>query len=180
MIFLSKCIGFRVLEFFLTHPSEEIHLNELARRLEISPASVKTHCDQLLKEEMILEKQTGNLRLFRLNGEDFAVRAMMRAYHMLLLKSLGIEEIAKDCISLAVYGSMASGKLDERSDMDILVIGEIRDSDRDWMLKLEGWLGREVQLTVLPYYEWEKMKREVDRFSESVLKNHVLIKGAEL
>jgi len=29
-------VGFRVLELFLTHPSLEIHLNELARELEIA------------------------------------------------------------------------------------------------------------------------------------------------
>jgi hypothetical protein len=37
---LCKCLGFKVMEFFLNYPSVEIHLNELARRLEIGPASV--------------------------------------------------------------------------------------------------------------------------------------------
>ena len=180
MKFLNKCVGFKVMEFFLTHPSLEIHLNELARKLEISPASVKTHCDELSKEKIIFEKQIGNLRLFWLNREDFAVRSMMRAYHILLLKKLGIEDIAQDCISLAIYGSMASGNMDERSDLDILVIGDEKDSDRDGVLKLEERLGREVQLTVLPYFKWEKMKREGDKFTQSVLRNHVLVKGAEL
>lgn len=32
----SKFVGFRVLEFFLTHPSLEIHLNEPSRNLEIA------------------------------------------------------------------------------------------------------------------------------------------------
>jgi uncharacterized protein len=180
MMLLCKCLGFRVMEFFLTHPTLEIHLNELARRLEISPASVKTHCDELSNDKIISEKQTGNLRLFRLNREDFGVRAIMRAYHLLLLKKLGIEDVAQGCISLAIYGSMAFGNMDERSDLDILVIGDDKYSDRDGVLKLEARLGREVQLTVLPYFQWEKMKREGDKFSESVLRNHVLVKGAEL
>jgi len=33
MKFLNKCVGFKVMEFFLTHPTLEIHLNELARKL---------------------------------------------------------------------------------------------------------------------------------------------------
>jgi hypothetical protein len=77
---------------------------------------------------------------------------MMRAYHILLLRQLGIEDIARDCISLAIYGSMAAGNLDERSDLDILIIGDEKDSDRDGVLKLEERLRREVQLTVLPYF----------------------------
>ena len=104
----------------------------------------------------------------------------MRAYHLLRLKDLGAERIAEGCTSLAVYGSFASWNLDERSDLDILVIGEESDVDRDCALVLESALGREVQLTVLPYYKWEAMKNEGDRFAESVLRNHVLVTGAEL
>jgi uncharacterized protein len=95
-------------------------------------------------------------------------------------RKMRIEDIAQGCISLVIYGSMASGSMDERGDLDILVLGDEKYSDRDGVLKLEGRLGREVQLTVLPYFQWEKMKREGDKFSESVLRNHVLVKGAEL
>jgi hypothetical protein len=52
-----------VLEFFLTHPSAEIHLNELARHLEISRGSAKSYCDAFVDERLILESSKGNLRL---------------------------------------------------------------------------------------------------------------------
>ncbi len=39
---------------------------------------------------------------------------------------------------------------------------------------------REVQLTMLPYYRWETMKKEGDKFAESILKKHVLVSGVEL
>jgi len=53
MVLLCKGVGFRVMEFFLTYPSLEIHQNELARRLEISPASVKTYSDELSKDKIM-------------------------------------------------------------------------------------------------------------------------------
>jgi hypothetical protein len=40
--------------------------------------------------------------------------------------------------------------------------------------------GREVQLTVMQYYRWETMKKEGDKFAESVLRKHVLVSGFEL
>ncbi len=119
----SKFVGFRVLEFFLTHPSLEVHLNELARNLEIARGSAKSYCDAFVDEGLILESSKGNLRLFKLNKDDFAVREMMRAYYLLKLKHLGIESIAKGT-SLAIYGSFARGDIDELSDLDLLVIGE--------------------------------------------------------
>lgn len=177
---LKNFVGFKVLEFFLTHPSGEIHLNELARNLEIARGSAKSYCDAFVDEGLILESSKGNLRLFRLNRDDFAVREMTKAYYLLKLKHLGIDHLAEDCTSLAIYGSFARGDIDERSDLDLLVIGKESNLDRDKVLKLQDALGREVQLTLLPYYRWETMKKEGDRFTESVLRKHVLVSGVEL
>jgi hypothetical protein len=180
MEWMRKFVGFRVLEWFLVHPSREVHLNELARELKISPGSSKEYCDRLAEDGLISERAMGNLRLFRLKREDFAAREILRAYHLLRLKDLGAEGIAEGCSFLEVRGSLASGNLDEHSDLDLLVIGEESDVDRDRVLKLESALGRAAQLTVIPYYRWESMKNEGDRFAESVLRNHILIKGVEL
>jgi hypothetical protein len=46
--------------------------------------------------------------------------------------------------------------------------------------ELQEDLAREVQITVIPPLRWEMMKKGGDRFAESVLKNHVLIKGGAL
>ena len=61
-----KFVGFKLLEYFATHPSCEVHLKELARR-------VKIYCDMFERESIIISERKGNLRLFRLNfgGEMF-------------------------------------------------------------------------------------------------------------
>jgi hypothetical protein len=60
------------------------------------------------------------------------------------------------------------------------VIGEESDVNRDRILKLQDSLEKEIQLTLLPYYRWETMKKEGDRFAERVLRKHVLVSGVEL
>ena len=105
---------------------------------------------------------------------------MTKACYLLKLKHLGIDHLAEDCTSLAIYGSFARGDIDERSDLDLLVVGEESNLDRDKVLKLQDALGREVQLTLLPYYKWETMKKEGDRFAGSILRKHVLVSGVEL
>lgn len=60
------------------------------------------------------------------------------------------------------------------------MIGEESTLDRDKVLKLQDALGRDIQLTLLPYYRWETMKNDGDKFAESVLKKHVLVSGVEL
>ncbi len=175
-----KFVGFKVLEFFITYPSVVVHLKELSRKIGISPGSAKTYCDIFERDGILRAKRKGNLRMITLNNSDFAVRELKKAYYAVLLKELGIEKIAENCTSLAIYGSFASGNFDEKSDLDILIIGEERNVNKDFVLELQEKLGREIQLTVMPYYIWEKMKREGDKFTESVLRNYILIKGAEL
>ncbi len=176
----KKFAGFKILEYFIIHPTEEIHLKGLSRKLEMSSGSVKSYCDTFEADEVLTSRRKGNLRLFTLNNDNFAVREMKKAYYYQLLKEMGIEWLIEDCTSMAIYGSFASGNFDERSDLDILVIGEEKGVDRSSIVEFEGKIGREIQLTVIPYYKWEKMKKQGDKFAENVTGNHVLIKGAEL
>lgn len=174
-----KFVGFKILEFFALNPSRETYIRELARELGISTRSAKIYCDLFENKNILKSYKKGNLRLFKLNNEDFAVKEIKKFCFVLLLKEFEIEKIAK-ASSLAIYGSFASGDFDERSDLDILVIGDNSDVDREFVLMLEKKLKRKIQLTVIPYYKWEKMKKEKNKFAESVIANHILIKGAEL
>lgn len=177
---LKKCAGFKVLEYFLTHPSREVYLRELSLDLKMSTSSVKTYCDDFADEHIISEKRKGNLRLFQLNRDDFAIRSMMKAFHLLQLKRHSVDKVAVGSASIAIYGSFAFGDFDEKSDLDLLVIGDETEVRRDLVLELQNNLCREVQLTVIPPIKWEIMKKNREKFAESVLRNHVLVKGARL
>jgi len=52
--------------------------------------------------------------------------------------------------------------------------------DHDRVPALEAETGREVQVTVVPYYQREQMKEEGNPFVASVLRNHIFVGGATL
>ncbi len=174
-----KYAAFRILEYFFNHPTQEIHLKELARKLKMSSRSVKIYCDEFEKEGIILCKRKGNLRLFLLNNENYVVREMKRAYIVTLLKEWNIDKLSENAISIVIYGSHASGEYDEKSDLDILVIGNKNEVNRELLTKISEKIGKEVQLTVFPLHKWESIKGK-DAFAKSVLRNHILIRGAPL
>jgi uncharacterized protein len=175
-----KFVGFKILEYFLNNPTETIYLNELAKKLNVSPRSVKIYCDLFEKKEIIRREIRGNMHLFSTNNDNFCVREMKRAYISVILKEINIEKIADNSISIAIYGSYASGNYDEKSDMDVIVIGQERDVKRDIVVDIMKKIDKEIQLTVIPTIKWEKMKIEDDPFVKNIMKNHILIKGAEL
>jgi len=175
-----KFVGFKILEYFLKYPTEKIHLKELAKKLQISPRSVKIYCDLFHNEGIIKREIRGNMHIFTTNNDNFRVREMKRVYFINLLAEMDIENIAEESASIAIYGSHASGNYDEKSDVDILIIGQEQQVKRDIIVNIMEEIGKEFQLTVIPIIKWEKMKKDEDNFVKNIIRNHILIKGVEL
>lgn len=172
--------GITVLCWFLEHPTKKLHLKELCRELDLGPLTVKTYCDEFFKIGWLMEERRANLRILWLNNESFVIKSMKRAYSLEKLRREKIEKIAGDgIISLALYGSHASGEYDERSDVDLLSIGRKEQINYTAIKALEKNIGKQVQLVVFPLDKWERNKHK-DPFMLSVLKNHVVLKGAPL
>lgn len=176
----EKFVGFRILVWFLAHPTGEIHINKLAREIGVSPGSVKSYADIFEQDGLLTVTQIGTAKLLALDNDSLVARELKRAYTVLLLARAGIEEIAPGSITIAIYGSTALGIFDEQSDIDILIIGDASRIDHDRVLALEAATGREAQVTTVPYYRWEQMKEENDPFVAGILQNHILVAGAAL
>lgn len=179
MVLFGKNAGVKILNFFIFHPREEIHLKGIAKKLKISSSTAKFYCDLFEKEKLLNVKEQGNLRIFSLNNEYVFVKELKKVFALISFKSLGIESIIKEG-SLAIYGSHASGEFDEESDIDLIVIGKEKDVNKNLVLKFEKESGKQVQLTILPYYKWSKMKEGRDPFALEVLEKYILIKGEKL
>jgi predicted nucleotidyltransferase len=176
----QKFVGNRVLGWFLMHPTTKCSINQLARELEVSPASIKRYTDLFIKDGILMVSRAGTAHLLFLHNDESIVQEMKRTCIMLLLREAGITEIARNAISLAVYGSAATGTFDEKSDIDILIIAEESEVDFGQVPMIEEKVGYELQITVIPYYRWEEMKQRGDPFSAGVLSHHVRFRGAEL
>lgn len=177
---LDSFAGIRLLEWFLAHPSRRIYFKELCRETELGPVTVKGYCEDFIIRQWLLDERVANARFFFLNNANYVVKALKKAYILEFLKKKGMESIADStAISFALYGSYASGEYDERSDIDFLIIGRKESVDYKVVEKLRKDLEKEVQITIIPLEKWERNKK-TDPFISSVLKNHVLIRGAPL
>jgi len=175
-----RFVGFKILEYFLRYPAEKTYLKELAKKLQISPRSVKIYCDLFDKEGIIKREIKGNMHIFTTNNDNFRVIEMKRAYFINLIGEMNIENIAEDCASIAIYGSYASGNYDEKSDIDILIVGDEKNVKRELVVDIMKKLDKEIQLNVIPIIKWEKMKKDGDHFVKNIIRNHILIKGVDL
>jgi uncharacterized protein len=176
----NKFVGNKILGRFLSNLTTAVNMNELARELEVSPGSVKKFSDMFCREHILNIEKIGTVHMFTLNNSSYLVKELKKTFMMLKLWESKLEELAPNAISLAVYGSTASGNYDEKSDIDVLVIGTKQDIDYTLVPEIERKVGHELQVTAIPYYEWETRKKKDDLFVQSVLAKHILFVGAEL
>lgn len=199
--------GNKILQWLLMNPDSRIHINELARELNISPSTVLRYATVFRKAGIVSIEKTGTAHQIILCNEKPVVKELKKCAILLLLNEYGIEKIAgrKDTnvvaengestyavsghksslespniLSVALYGSASSGTFNDESDLDILIIGEADHVNTDKILSIQEKIGRPIQLTVIPWHRFERKKKEGDPFVQSVLENHILLFGAEL
>jgi uncharacterized protein len=180
MNLFKKPVINRITTFFCLNPNTKLNIGEISRELNISKSSVKLTCDFLETEKLIVSQNQSNQRLFTLNNQYFLVKELKKIVALSNFKEAGIESISKNEVCLAIFGSFASGTFNEDSDLDILLIGEKNNIVEQQLTKFTNSIKNEVQLVTYSFVTWEKMKKEKDSFSESILKNNILIKGEKL
>lgn len=80
-----KFRGWAVLEFFLSQPSAQVHIKQLARELDISPQTANYYLRLYEAEGLLVSEPVGNLVRFRLDNSLPLARELKRSYACMLL-----------------------------------------------------------------------------------------------
>lgn len=156
-----------VLALLLGRPDERFYLREIVRAVGGGMGAVQRELKQLVEAGLVERDARGHQVYFWAN-RDAAIFPELRA---IIEKTAGTVDvlraslatlISQGRVELAfVYGSVASGKKTARSDVDLLVVGNVSVVAMVPPLRAaEARLGREVNPTVYPAKEFrDKVKR---------------------
>lgn len=143
----------KVLETFLLNKNKEFHTRDLARRTCISPPYVMKELHNLKDLGILVEKREGNMVFYTINKSSSIVEDLKRMF--LKTESVGKELFAvldkdREKIKYAlIYGSFAKGTEVTSSDIDLLVIGEVRENNiLESVMKAQSRIGREINYIV--------------------------------
>ena len=168
-----------VLAALLLRPEQAVHVRELARLTGVSPGALHRELKRLESLGLLTRTQTGNQVSYAANRacpvfEDLAG---------LLRKTAGLVDVLRSALApLAdrierafVYGSMASGQTHAHSDIDVMVIGDLRFAGVVLALApAQESLRREINPTVLRTTDFKRKRRQVGGFVAKVLKGPTL------
>lgn len=169
---------FKTLHFFLEHPYQEVYLRQLAKKTGLSPFAIKKYADFLIKEGLILEDKRANLRYFKANVNNVFFKHLKIAFNVNLLQKSGLilhlTENTSNVSSIVLFGSMAKGLDDEKSDADLLVIGKEKHMDLE---KFEEIIRRDISLHVFGWSNWNKKAKTDKAFYLEVIANGICVYG---
>lgn len=163
----------KVLAFMLLNASEEYHLREIARRAGV-------HLKTAQRELLLLEEIALVQRLRRGRQVFFHVETghpLFADLRGLLVKSNGLAMPLRQALegiegveAASVYGSVAAGTDTGRSDIDLLVVGEVDAlALHDAISKVEELVGRTISYNVLGRDELADRLLSGDAFLTRVL-----------
>ncbi|WP_440770164.1 nucleotidyltransferase domain-containing protein [Natronorubrum sp. DTA28] len=119
------------LSFLSRNPDDEFSVTELANAVEHSRPSVTKAVDILSSNDLVVTEREGGKRLVRINRERLYVpdnpyfeipQSEFHAPVQTAVETL-VDEL-DDVISIVLYGSVARGEADRRSDIDLWVLVE--------------------------------------------------------
>lgn len=168
--------GYRrqLLAQLLLRPDEAFHVRELARMTGIPAGSIHRELAALFASGLLLRDHRGNQVLYRANRECPIYPELAAIFRKTtgLAALLGDALPAKaDKIDLAfVFGSMATGRQDQSSDVDVMIIGDIKLVDAVRVLSpVQPRLGREINPVVMTAHKFVAQLKKKDRFVSRVM-----------
>jgi len=166
-------------------PVKTYYLRELSRQTGISVGALQKELRTLLGADLIVSEKDGNRVSYRANTSHPVYPELLA----LVRKTYGVRSMIRralepleDHIRLAaIYGSTARQAEHARSDIDLLVVGDISlGSLLDVLQPLEDVFAREISVRLYSPDEFRRKLEDRDRFVTGVVNGPLDILMGEL
>lgn len=174
----------KILTLLLMNPYRGFHLRELIRALDCGKGAVERELASLTGAGILQLSYKGNLTIYTANRSS----PVFPELHGLVLKTDGLADVIRcslqevPCIQLAlIFGSVASGRMDKCSDIDVLIVGDVSFADISAaLLHAQEQIGREIAPTVYSVHEFRSRLEESHHFITRVLSSpKIMLIGGE-
>ncbi len=158
--------------------TSDFSIRSISRKLKIGASTSKEALDFLFLQGILEKRVIGRNHLFKIKN-TFLTKQIKVLYSLSEINFSGLAEelIGKipELICAVVYGSVAKGEDDNKSDIDILLI--TRKSIRVPELKSQKFLSREITIINYTYKEWKAKSEKEKAFYYEVILNCIILYG---
>jgi len=182
-LFSSK-IRIKLLDIFLSLPNARYYIRELERKINEEAKNISRELQNLETLGLLISEKQKNHRFYSVN-EKFFLYPELKG---IIFKKTGVLGLLKEAVaklkgieSAFIYGSYATGKETESSDVDLMIIGNPDLTELNEVIsKLEDRLNREINYMCFDREEYEERKKPKDAFISGILSEEkIVLKGSE-
>lgn len=164
----------RVLAVLLLHPEKSFYVRELSRLANVSAGSLHRELKRLASTGLLIRWSVGNQVHYQVNRDCPGFEELAGFFR----KTVGLADVLREALQpLAsqvtvafVYGSVAWGKEQAASDVDVMVIGDVSFPDVVWaMAPMHERLMREINPVVMSRADFRRRFQKNDRFVERIV-----------
>ncbi len=171
---LSSRVRAEIFRLLFGLDEKELHLREMERQAGLSLGTIRQDLQKLVRLDLVKTRRDGNRLYHRANGEH----PLFPEIRNLVLKTSGLVEILREALDREgvkvafIFGSLARGRENAGSDVDLMVIGTIglRPLSK-WLLGVSDQIGREINPVVWSLYEFRQRQKEGNHFLSNVLES---------
>jgi predicted nucleotidyltransferase/predicted transcriptional regulator len=181
---LSSKIRSEIFRMLFGVNGNALHVREIERRSGLSIGTIQQELKKLVRLDLIKKRKDGNRLYYEANREH----PLYPDIRNLVLKTIGLVDLFREAlkanpnVKLAfVFGSIARHEEKDKSDVDLMIIGEIGMRQLTRLLSgVSGQIGREINPHILNIKEFLKRKTAKDHFLIRVLESpKIFIIGSE-
>ena len=171
-LFTSK-LRVEILALFFSRPEESLYFGEIGKLTGEDRGNISRELRNLEAIGLLVSRKEGYLKYYSLN-RDFLLYDELRS---MIQKTRGAVGTIKEALSSEkkidfafIYGSIASGTETAKSDLDLMVIGDIPlESLLKRMKGPEKFLGREINPSLYSLKEYKNRMKKNDPFIAHVM-----------
>lgn len=176
---LFKAYRRRVLGLLLLHPDRAFYVREIARLTDTVPGTLHKELSKLAGAGVLEKTHQGNQVRYQANRNCVIYEELAS----ILRKTSGIADVLVEALSplaekikvALVFGSVASGKATQHSDIDLLLIGEVGFGEAVKALhSAQEVLGREINPKLYSPAQWQDVREKDSAFVRELLTKPVI------
>lgn len=164
-----------LLKLYFSHPERKYYIRQLERILKKPAAYVRKELLKLQEAGLLSSEFQGKERFFQLNVKY----PLYNEVKKIVAKTIGLEALLEKKLqkisrieAAFVFGSYASGKEDDKSDIDLMIIGSPNEDELiEAIMKLEKSLDREINYHIYSQQEFHKKTKNNNSFIASIMRN---------
>lgn len=172
-----------ILKLLFLNSSNEFHANDIARKSGLAPSTVAKEMPLIYNMGLVQRRAQGNLVFYKINNKSIIFNELKRIFLKFeMLDEVISKDLPKEQIKYAlIYGSFAKGTESQSSDVDLLVIGDVKEDDvLRSISKTERRIGREINFILWTEREFlERAEKKIPLIKEISKTPIMMIVGDE-